>query len=104
MKVEQIERLTGIIADKGWANFDFLAHPSKSIYDALIDMLKHLPNLEINLTLDLLENYRIVKDYTAKARCLMQEIKNNCQNNKVVITPIINYNSQRIKSGQALHY
>ena len=51
LKVEQIERLTGIIADKGWANFDFLAHPSKSIYDALIEMLKHLPNLERGFSL-----------------------------------------------------
>lgn len=104
MKAEQIDRLAELISNREWHNFDQLAHPTLTTRDAVVSMLKVLPENEINLTLDLLEDYQIIKEYNRHARELMSRIRKLYDGREVVITPLRDYESQRTKSGQALHY
>ncbi|WP_299851827.1 hypothetical protein [uncultured Roseovarius sp.] len=104
MKAEHVEWLDDLVTANSWEAFDHEAHPTKSVRDAIYDLLAHLPRNEASLVLQLLEDYRIVKDYTSFARALMVEIKKSVGNAETIITPVRDYNAERPKSGQALHY
>lgn len=104
MNVDQLDRLDRILAEKSWASFDFLCHPEKTVHQSLVDMLAPLASSEVDLSLDFLEEYLIVRDYGRHARDLMVEINRLAGDQSVVFTPILDYQATRPKSGHALHY
>lgn len=100
----QIERLARLVGEKGWAAFDFLAHHDLTTIEAITRLFHGLPANEIDLTLDLLDDYIIIKNYTIAARSLMVELRSLAGDAPVLVTPIVDYQSERTKSGQLLHY
>lgn len=104
MTPEQISRLTDIIIQKGWEAYDYVAHPEFSTVDAISRMLEKLSAIEIDLSLDLLDDYLIIKDYTKHAKHLLKLIEDSSDGNAVFITPLIEYGAERTKSGQYFHY
>lgn len=104
MDANQINRLTKIVESRQWYNFDYNAHPEKKTFDAIADMLKGLPSDEIDLSLDLLEEYRIIKDYSNSVRDLIVRIDDITNGQKIFITPVVDAGAVRIKSGQSLLY
>lgn len=104
MNVNQLDRLCGIISQKYWSHFDLISHPELTTQEALTDMLSRISSNEIDMALDLLEDYHIIKDYTRPSRQLMELIYNSHDENEFVITPLTDYGSDRTKSGHSLHY
>jgi hypothetical protein len=104
VNVNQLDRLDRIVAEKSWASFDFLCHPEKTVHQSLVDMLASLASNEVDLSLDFLEDYLIVRDYGRHARDLMAKIKELSGDQDVLFTPILDYQATRPKSGHALHY
>lgn len=104
MNANQLDRLDRIVTEKSWTTFDFLCHPQKTVHQSLIDMLAQLTSNEVDLSLDFLEDYLIIKDYARHARELMVKIKEVSADQNVIVTPILDYNAKRPKSGHALHY
>lgn len=104
MKAEHVEWLESIVAENGWETFDHVAHPKKTVRDAVYDLLLTLPHDEVDLVLMLLEEYKIIKEYSRFARKLMDKIKKLAGNQHIIITPVTDYNAEIPKSGQALHY
>lgn len=104
MTPNQIERLTRLVADKGWSAFDLIAHPELTTIEAITQMLRGLPSNEIDLSLDLLDDYIIIKDYSSAARSLMVGLRDLEEDNPILVTPLIDYQSERTKSGHSLHY
>jgi hypothetical protein len=101
---DQIDRLARLVDSKGWTAFDFSAHPQLPTIEAISRMLQDLSTVEVDLSLDLLEDYLIVKDYIGYARQLMLMIRDLAADQSILVTPILDYKSERTKSGHALHY
>jgi hypothetical protein len=100
----QIDRLKRLVTAKGWEAFDYLAHPDFRTIDAITRMLQELPSNEIDLSLDLLDDYLIIKNYVQAARELMLSLR-ECEGRRpILVTPLVDFQSERTKSGHALHY
>ncbi len=104
MTPNQIDRLKRLVTAKGWDSFDYLAHPELRTIDAITRMLQELPSNEIDLSLDLLDDYLIIKNYEQQARDLMLSLR-ECEGKKpILVTPLVDFQSERTKSGHVLHY
>lgn len=104
MTPSQIERLTQLVSEKGWSAFDLLAHPELTTIEAITRMFQGLPANEIDLSLDLLDEYLIIKDYSTAARSLMVALRDLAGDTPLLVTPLVDYQSERTKSGHSLHY
>ncbi len=104
MTPSQIERLKQLVSDKGWSAFDLLAHPELATIEAITRMFQGLPTNEIDLSLDLLDDYIIIKDYSTAARSLMVALRDLAGDTPLLVTPLVDYQSERPKSGHSLHY
>ena len=104
MTPSQIDRLARLVAGKGWEAFDLLAHPELQTIDAIAKMLQGLPSNEIDLSLDLLDEYIIIKDYSTPARTLMIKLRDLAEEKPILVTPVVDYKAERTKSGHSLHY
>jgi hypothetical protein len=100
----QVDRLTRLVSERGWEAFDFLAHPKFLTLEAISRLLRTLTSKEVDLTLDLLDDYRIIKDYATHARSLMVKARDAARTSPTLVTPIVDYNADRTKSGHSLHY
>ena len=67
-------------------------------------MFRGLPPNEIDLSLDLLDDYVIIKDYSTAARSLMVALRDLATEAPLLVTPIVDYQSERTKSGHLIHY
>lgn len=104
MTPNQIERLARLVSEKGWSAFDLLAHPELTTIEAITQMFEGLPSNEIDLCLDLLDDYLIIKDYSSAARSLMVALRDLAADTPLLVTPLVDYQSERTKSGHSLHY
>ena len=67
-------------------------------------MFQGLPSNEIDLSLDLLDDYVIIKDYLGAARSLMVALRDLAADTPLLVSPLVDYQSERTKSGHSLHY
>jgi len=104
MDVTDLERLINLIDQKGWRIFDGkLRGRHDDIQSILVKFLSRMTRPQRSLTLDLLSDYLILKDYTDPAIELLDEICKNT-NSALKVAPVKVQGATRIKSGDALVY
>lgn len=104
MDAADVERLSLLVERKGWKAFNGkLRGVNESTEDVLIKFLSKMTAPQKLLTMDLMEEYFIIKDYTDPAIDLLREICART-NSPLKIAPVKVKGTEKVKSGDALLY
>jgi len=104
MDVNEVKKLLDIVDSKNWAAFDGLLASGKTVQDTLQVFLSGMNAEQRKLSLSLLERYLIMKDYQLPAKGLLEKIVASTDDERIFISTIKDFSSQKVKSGASLSY
>lgn len=104
MNAEELNRLSHLIETKGWSVYDGkLRGRGHTIEDVLVKFLSQMTGPQRELTLELLSEYYINKEYTDAAIDLLEALRGQTLDT-IKIAPVKVKDAAKIKSGDALVY
>lgn len=104
MNATELEQLSNLISLKGWAVFDGMIRGRKeAVEQVLTEFLDQMTGSQRLLTMELLTDYLILKDYTRPAIELLELICAQ-SNDSLNVAPVKVKNASKVKSGDALVY
>lgn len=104
MNVNEVKRLTDIVDQKKWGAYDGLRAPGETVVDALRLFLSGMDVQQRKLSLDILERYLIIKEYQIPARLLLEKIVAATDQERIFISTVKDFQSEKVKSGASLSY
>jgi len=104
MNAEELDRLSHLIETKGWSVYDGkLRGRGDTIEGVLVRFLSQMTGTQRRLTMDLLSEYCIIKEYADAAIELLEELRRGTPDT-IKIAPVKVKDAAKIKSGDALVY
>jgi hypothetical protein len=103
LQPEHLLRLGEIIDAKNWRGLDRYYHPKKSIEELLVALIKGMSDVEVDLTLDLIDNYLLIPEYGSLVWRLLDKLE-FAGVTRAIVCPIKLLKHVATKSGQNLLY
>jgi hypothetical protein len=104
MNVNEVKRLAKIVDQQNWAAYDGLRASGETVLDALGLFLSGMDVRQRKLSLDILERYLIIKEYSVPAKQLLERIVAETDQEQIFISTVKDFGSEKVKSGASLSY
>ena len=104
MKPEHIDRLEALVDKKNWRLFDRIYTRTNTVLEALQKLCASMKSEEVDLVLDILQDYLILRDYSHHTADLIETISQQTEADGIVFSPIKDFEANRPKSGEAVLY
>jgi hypothetical protein len=102
--VSEVRKLVDIVGAKNWAAFDGLLVPNKTVQDTLGAFLGRMNSEQRKLSLELLDEYLIMRDYQFPIKNLLEKIVASTNEKRIFISTVKDFNSKSVKSGGSLSW